>query len=78
VSDDLYYIDGPNIGEGAGKTTYEDHQNYLTYLTWNGMICSATNNYWHFVADLNEANSPKITHTDLGSGLTTLPTTPQY
>jgi hypothetical protein len=81
ANDKVYSIDAPNIGQNAWGATnsYEIHQDYQTYLQWNGTLCSSTNNYWHFEAGWKATNVPPIQHVNFGGGLVSpLPTAPEY
>jgi hypothetical protein len=79
--DKLYYIDAPLIEQNSDGSTnsYEVHQNYQTWVTWKGVPCSGTNNFWHVEAGWKNGQSPPIQPTSLGTNtISPLPTAPQY
>lgn len=78
--DKVYAVDAPIIAEHmyGSQNSYEIHNNFEDYLTWNGVPCSSTNDYWHHEADWKSTQTPPIQPEYLGGGLITLPTTPEY
>jgi hypothetical protein len=81
ISDCLYAIDGPNIGnldrqiQAIGATNmYEVHQNFMNYETFKEAPCSDTN-YWHFEAAWFAGPPQVINHKNLGAAPISLPTT---
>ncbi|HEY1663040.1 MAG TPA: hypothetical protein VGI03_11535 [Verrucomicrobiae bacterium] len=77
LSDNLYTIDGPNIGPFASDS-YETYNNFYDYITWNSTICCSTNNFWYFEGRWKSSQTPPVTFTGLGTGTNNLPTNSFY
>jgi hypothetical protein len=75
--DEIYEIDSPNIGAFASSTS-ETYNNFYDYITWNGQLCSSTNNFWNFEGRWNSTNTPQVTYTALSTGTIQLPTNALY
>jgi hypothetical protein len=79
TNDNLYLIDGPNIGQFAPYTnSYETYRNFYDYFTWNGQICCNSNNYWQFQGRWKSNQAPQITLVNVAGGTNGIPTSPYY
>jgi hypothetical protein len=45
-TDMIYDEDNPTIAKQRATTAYETYNNFVQYVLWNGMICSANTGWW--------------------------------